>query len=887
MQTEQLLRKLVEMAGGASAEGGYILALDSEGLERVPDAVDTGKATWTVVQPQTELGLRRVLWKSGGAPFIALISRDLAARLSNDILRRARRGRVHVLDANDILSIALRVPVTGTEDEAVKRLALENLEAIREAMTLRTLPTIVDQRLLDELLLDVCVGQRLRSEAPGKLLADWLQQKPAWAAPIMTQDLPRASGGDAPERETNAVRALLRRNLSSMHGTAGRVLTWALDTPGGLRAIVVRGPLLALDAKLGVEVWGELTGALRDAEVGLTEDVLRATVVDLAKVALEALGDAAAPYLTEAETLGRRLVHASVLARSALLPLGLDNRCEAAAKQAARGEAVPASEIVWMRAHRSMRLRESEIDLVEELARLSRYLAEPEAGEASTEASNGGGTVDQVRRYQRSGAFADLAATRLGRARAASTSHHREADLVLEAYSTRRNRENLAFAETLAGGYTKGINAKGVTPLHRIWTEVVLRQDPSLRRSGGAGGLYLVVMDGCSYPVFLELLYDLSRQVGQPIGLPLSGEAAGIPALSLLPTITSHARGATFLGEIPKDPWIPEAVFRDQGERTTDPGRFRQNGWLGDRSRKLFLKGDLADSGRALLDALAGGSIDVVAAVFNAVDDQIGSANTGAMLKVRPHDISGFVPSLRAALAAGRRVLLTADHGHTPFVKKELCVGKGTSARYRELADGEAAPEGFLEIDLSGQGGTPGRKAFAWRLGAYQGSPQVGFHGGASLEEMVVPLAWLVEGGLEAASPAWWYGGGVPIEEPVATPKKAVKKAERPAPAQAPLLDVRRVAEAPARDLDRWPLDEAVKRALDDAEKAALALVAENGAVRASDLARRVGKPLARLDPFMTQLNRKLHAHGVRWFSAEKLESGEMQYVYLHPKGAA
>src|SRR5467141_3849820 len=47
----------------------------------------------------------------------------------------------------------------------------------------------------------------------------------------------------------------------------------------------------------------------------------------------------------------------------------------------------------------------------------------------------------------------------------------------------------------------------GVTPLHRLWKRTVAplwQQDPQAR-------LFLVMVDGCSYPVFLELLHALSQ----------------------------------------------------------------------------------------------------------------------------------------------------------------------------------------------------------------------------------------------------------------------------------------------------------------------------------------------------------------------------------------
>ena len=360
-----------------------------------------------------------------------------------------------------------------------------------------------------------------------------------------------------------------------------------------------------------------------------------------------------------------------------------------------------------------------------------------------------------MRHYQRDGAFADWTAARLRTALAKSAGYRKEANRVLERYREHRDAENLSFAEALRSDYVKAVHAEGCVPLHRIW------QHPPVHAPKGGQGLFLVILDGCSYPVFLELVAELASEVS-PLGLrvdAISQHAHGAPALSPLPTITSHARSSIFLGEVPNDPWIAETIWRDTKESATDPARFKQNTALGTRSRKLFLKGDLADGGEGLFAALRNPELDVVAVVFNAVDDQIGSSNTGAAVTVRAGEISAFMPSLAEAFRARRRVLVTADHGHTPFWGKDMRVSEGMSARYRTLGPTEAAPPGFLEIDDGGLGGGPGRKAFAWKMGAYQGQPQVGFHGGCSLEEMVVPLAWIVEGGVAADEPSWWYGG--------------------------------------------------------------------------------------------------------------------------------
>ena len=250
----------------------------------------------------------------------------------------------------------------------------------------------------------------------------------------------------------------------------------------------------------------------------------------------------------------------------------------------------------------------------------------------------------------------------------------------------------------LAAGYEGALHQAALTPLHRLWKRTVApvwEQEPGAR-------IYLVVLDGCSYPVFLELLHALSQDNTFPIGVrpDLDGRVGGLPAIAPLPTVTSHARGAIFLGELPQDPLVAETVFGDQDEAKTDKARLNQNAALGQRGRKLFLKGDLADGGQALLTALADPSLDVVAAVFNAVDDQIGSSNTGAAVRLSPEDITAFKPSLRGAIHARRRILVTADHGHSPYIEKGLRRSAGKTPRYLPLAKNAAVPAGFIEIDL-------------------------------------------------------------------------------------------------------------------------------------------------------------------------------------------
>lgn len=853
-----ILRKLVEMAGGA-AEQGYILALSGEGLDGVPDSFPTPKGTFTVHRPQTELALRRLIWKAGGAPFVALIPRALAVRLPPDLIRRARGHKVLALSLSEILGLVLGVQVAGIEDDKVQRLALQHIEAIDLTLRQRTLPTVVNRELLDELVLEVTVGARVREASSAELLAGWLERPIEW---------------------DEAVTDLVVRNLPALKGAEGRILAWALHPYAGggtarLRAVLVRGILLSVESDdVPQGLWGPLWEARSSAEIGLVDSELRRRLSRLATETLDVLGARAEPFLAEAEALARQLMKPAELEKNPLLPLGLESRCATAAAQAAAGQIIEASDIAWIEAHRAAPSKRLEIAVLVEMARLSRFCARHGGPGAD------GDLPAWIGDYAREGAFADLAASRLMRALAATAELHHEASAVLTRYRGLRNAANHAFARCLAPGYLKALNNEAACPLHRLWQWRVL---PAAEKGAR---FYVVVMDGCSYPVFLELLESLSRNPSWPVGL---GASANEPGLALLPSVTSHSRGAAFLGEIPKDALVAETVWRDEAERERDPGRFAQNKTLGTRSRKLFLKGDLTDGGRALVDAVEDRGCEVVAAVFNAVDDQIGSKNTGAVVTIAPEQIHGFIASLKAAFRSGRQVLITSDHGHSPFLGTALRVeGKGP-ARFVELGARESIPEGFIEIDVGDLGGSPGRKAFAWEMGRYRGLPHVAFHGGCSLEEMVVPMAWLVEGGSMATEPVWWFAQSPRAIEPAArktTPKKPAPASHAPTSEQAQFeLFGAGSSAARAARIGIVGLSDPLVAALDVDERAALVLLAQNGSARASELGRALGRAAGRMAGFMTKLRRKLHDAGVIRFRIEQAPDGEPRFVYEPPAG--
>jgi hypothetical protein len=208
----------------------------------------------------------------------------------------------------------------------------------------------------------------------------------------------------------------------------------------------------------------------------------------------------------------------------------------------------------------------------------------------------------------------------------------------------------------------------------------------------------------------------------------------------------------------------------------------------------LFHKGDLvAASGVALPDEVRRLVADpdqrVVGVVVNAVDDHLAR---GQQLRVG-WDLVSLRPLswlLDAAAEAGRVVVLTADHGH---------VLDGGRSRYQPLAGvgGERwrtapPPPGGGEVEITGPrvllGG--GRVILPADDRLRYGVPKHGYHGGATPQEVLVPVEVLARRLPDrwvhrpVAAPTWWTGETPTIRPAPAPARRPARKAgagEQPA----------------------------------------------------------------------------------------------------------
>lgn len=259
------------------------------------------------------------------------------------------------------------------------------------------------------------------------------------------------------------------------------------------------------------------------------------------------------------------------------------------------------------------------------------------------------------------------------------------------------------------------------------------------------GGRSLVVLlDGMSAPVACELADDIAGLGWTEL---VRDGGSRLPVLAALPTVTEFSRSAFFTGELGRGLGAEAPAMR---ERFGAP---------------LFHKDGLrAPAGEALpaavRDALSGDA-RMVAVVLNTIDDALAKHDPGGT-RWRAGDVQHLRPLLNAAALAGRTVVLTSDHGHVVERGSEALAVPGADARWRA----PGGPIGSGEVLVSGRRVAPGEAVLLYREDARYTSLRSGYHGGASLAEITVPLLVFGWPGVEVPSgwraappqaPAWWH----------------------------------------------------------------------------------------------------------------------------------
>lgn len=278
------------------------------------------------------------------------------------------------------------------------------------------------------------------------------------------------------------------------------------------------------------------------------------------------------------------------------------------------------------------------------------------------------------------------------------------------------------------------------------------------------GRVLLLVLDGMSAAVYRQLSADLTRNHWlelQPADA--QGDACLIAAL---PTVTQVSRCSLLSGA------LCEGSANDEKKAFSSHPQLKK---LASTKfpPQVFHKQDLSQSGSGSLHntvrgMIAGTEHRILAVVINAIDDQLSSSS---QIKVgwSFETVALLRQVMEAAREAGRVVIITSDHGHVldhDSIYQQSADENGE--RYHPVAPGITPSE--LEVQLSGERvATVNKQVIVpWSERVrYTRSKSHGYHGGGSLQEVVIPLGvyvnaatrQAVEGWREVPRrlPTWWH----------------------------------------------------------------------------------------------------------------------------------
>jgi len=456
--------------------------------------------------------------------------------------------------------------------------------------------------------------------------------------------------------------------------------------------------------------------------------------------------------IAQAEALLGDLGWAVGAEHSTVLRAGLVARLRrlAAAITSTLGDAAPAAGVVEgsfgeVHDHRLARPDDPEVATARMAVRLVRWWCTPASrtpttlGAAMLEQVADGGWVDRALAVVWTGSADPAVAAAYGA-------------LVTRVQERRRARDEVA-ARLLAEATRTDEPLRGVVRVEDLRAEVVAPL-------AAAAPVLLVVVDGMSVAVATEVA-EAAASLGWTELLPPGAGGRRTGALATLPTITAYSRTSLFAGEL---------LGGQQG--------IEKSRYTAALSSRVFHKDDLRSAGgallpAALLDALS--SERAVAVVLNTVDDALAKADPGGT-RWTEDTVQHLRSLLNAAAVHGRTVILTADHGHVIERGGQARPIQGADARWRPVSTG---PVGAGEVLVTGRRVlTPGGLAvLAWDEGLRYASKQAGYHGGASLAEITIPLIVLARGtGTTVArwasgrpqAPTWWNDAVVVRPEPVA-----------------------------------------------------------------------------------------------------------------------
>jgi hypothetical protein len=330
--------------------------------------------------------------------------------------------------------------------------------------------------------------------------------------------------------------------------------------------------------------------------------------------------------------------------------------------------------------------------------------------------------------------------------------------------------------------------AAGTPPGDLLTVEALLaRVVAPLVRHGDRPAM-LVVIDGMGAAVAIDLAEDLIRQ-GWVEHDPMAGTGDVEPcrhgAVAGLPTVTTASRMSLLAGAV--------RVGGQDEERATFAALPLWRGHPARLFHESQVEGGAGEAlGEGLVEALSDPD-NLIGVVINTVDEALDHGRESADAGWQVAQLGPLRALLDHARSQGRAVIITSDHGHVLEHDGVLRHADApASARHRT----DAAPPADGEVELAGPRVlADGKRVVAlWDPEVRYLPQRAGYHGGASLAEVTVPvLAFLPLGAgapagwapLAGQQPAWWTAQSdsppaAAAAEPMPTqPTRAPRKGSR------------------------------------------------------------------------------------------------------------
>jgi hypothetical protein len=363
---------------------------------------------------------------------------------------------------------------------------------------------------------------------------------------------------------------------------------------------------------------------------------------------------------------------------------------------------------------------------------------------------------DSAQWYSREGSWVDWARTRIrgGYERGALAASLAN---LTDAVKERRERQNRQFALMVAAWNNQGAHFQKLGGVESIIDRYIVplarKEEPVL----------VIVLDGMSFAVCRDLSIELSARRWTAWS-PDTMEVP--PIVTALPSVTEFSRYSLLSGTLARGnqgaeelAWCTHSAMVGASGKQHPPVLFHKNDLAAMAGPDSPVLREIADTRRL-----------IVGVVINAIDDSL----SGPVQIAPDWDLEYLAvlrPLLDEAAAAGRIVLLTADHGHILDYGTE-CRRQEGSDRYRP-GKGDGAGEYYLE------GGRVVGSAGVTTLGVegirYGSRPRNGYHGGVTPQECLVPVMVFAQTGraipdwreVVESQPEWWSAGSpIPVKEP-------------------------------------------------------------------------------------------------------------------------